>query len=164
MHSAGIATGISTKSEYSELALEALFTCLCDETINNLLCFGPDCSIESGLANPSGYYNTLIVENRFAHNPFAGLFERDIRTDYMEAYDNCEVSEYKDFTFDATGLEEELFAIQKIYYSVSSEFPSSNYANEAEYLEELNRKLYDAGLQDVLDEANRQLEVYRDES
>lgn len=48
-------------------------------------------------------------------------------------------------------------------YSITEEFPSDEYSSAEEYLTELNNRLYDAGLQDILDEANRQLEVYNNE-
>lgn len=164
VHSAQNATGICNKSENAELALQALMVCLCDEKCNNLLCFGTDYEIESGCISPNGYYNTIVVENRFVHNPFYGLFQSDIRQEYKSAYENSVLSPYIGFTFDTTDVESRLLAIEEIISAVPDEFPSEDFQSGREYLSYLNKKMYDAGLQDILDEANRQLEEYNEEN
>ena len=164
VHSAQNATGICSKSKNADLAIQALMICLCNEECNNLLCFGTDYEIKSGCISPNGYYNTIIVENRLAHNPFLGLFNTDIRQEYKTAYENSVLSPYVGFTFDTSSVASELLAIEGIIYSVPDEFPSDEYQSGEEYLTSLNERLYDAGLQDVLDEANRQLVKYNEEN
>ena len=99
-----------------------------------------------------------------AHNPFLGLFNTDIRQEYKTAYENSVLSPYVGFTFDTSRVASELLAIEGIIYSVPDEFPSDEYQSGEEYLTSLNERLYDAGLQDVLDEANRQLVKYNEEN
>lgn len=164
VHSAQNATGICSKSENADLAIQALMICLCNEECNNLLCFGTDYEIKSGCISPNGYYNTIIVENRLAHNPFLGLFNTDIRQEYKTAYESSVLSPYVGFTFDTSSVASELLAIEGIIYGVPDEFPSDEYQSGEEYLSSLNERLYDAGLQDVLDEANRQLVKYNEEN
>lgn len=164
VHSAQNATGICNKSENAELAFQALMVCLFDEECNNLLCFGTDYEIYSDCISPNGYYNTIIVENRFAHNPFYGLFQLDIRQEYKSAYENSVLSPYIGFTFDTTDVESQVLAIEEIIYAIPDEFPSEDFQSGEEYLSYLNKKMYDAGLQDILDEANRQLEEYNEEN
>lgn len=164
IHPAQNATGICSKSQNVDLAVEALALCLCNESCNNLLCFGTDYEIKSNCISPNGYYNTIIVENRLVHNPFYGLFYSDIRAEYKAAYENSILSPYINFSFEGSKVADKLIEVQSIVYSVPSEFPSEEYKSGKEYLDFLNQRLYDAGLQDILDEANKQLEKYNEEN
>lgn len=164
IHPAQNATGICSKSPNADLAVEALALCLCDESCNNLLCFGTDYEVKSNCIYPNGYYNTIIVENRLVHNPFYGLFYSDIRAEYKTAYETGILSPYINFTFDGNEVADRLIEVQSIVYSIPNEFPNEEYKSGKEYLDSLNQRLYDAGLQDILDEANKQLEKYNEEN
>ena len=50
----------------------------------------------------------------------------------------------------------------KVLKTIDYDFPSKEYKTGKEYLDKLNDDLNSAGLQDILDEVNRQLEEYNE--
>lgn len=162
LHSAAEATGICSSSEYKDMAFDALATVMTDKKLNDLICYGTDCEIADGLATPGGYYSTPRgVDNMLIRTPFNGVQSSEMNKSAREALENSAVSPFAGFYFDTSNVSKQILAVDDIVLSVSDEFPTEKYSDAEEYLDYLNERLYDAGLQDILDEANRQLEEYK---
>lgn len=64
--------------------------------------------------------------------------------------------------FDTTNVSDKILAVDKVLKTIDYDFPSKEYKTGKEYLDKLNDDLNSAGLQDILDEVNRQLEEYNE--
>lgn len=151
------ATGICTSSKHPELAFNALAKIMTDKKLNNLICYGTDYEIVDNCISPKGHYNTMDVGNRFVEMPMNGFEFSDVSDRLETAFKNSTVSKYVDFAFDTSKVYNQVRDTEKIISEIKTDFPSEKYTTGKDYLKKLNKKLYDAGMQDILDEANRQL-------
>ena len=82
-----------------------------------------------------------------------------------------QAGEYSGFYFDTENVDAQIEEINNMLFEINDEFiplredengnPIEGLEiNAQEYLADLNARLYDAGMQDILDEANRQLEEF----
>ena len=147
------------------MAFDALATIMTDKKINTLLCYGDDYEIIDNQIKPNGYYNTYMVENKMISYPFYQYESANTQSHFKKVINNADLSKNIGFYFDGKKVSNQLVKMENIINKLNKEFPSSEYKTGEEYLKELNKKLYDAGLQDVIDEANRQLdEFYKDKT
>ena len=164
IHSTVTATGISSSSEHKDLAFDALAKIMTDEKLNNLICYGTDYEIVDGCVSPNGHYDTMDVGNKLVNMPFMGFEYSDKKERLNTAFQNSKISENIKFIFSSSKISSQVAETEKIIYEIIEDFPSTKFKSGEEYLQILNKKLYDAGLQEVLDEANRQLEEYHNKN
>lgn len=74
---------------------------------------------------------------------------------YYKAYENAEFLDGFGFFFDGTSIKDSYLKVMDTVESLKISGKDID-----SYMKEFNKKLYDAGLQEVLDEANRQLEEF----
>lgn len=158
LRQASKALGVSAKSKNKELAFDAIATIMTDKSLNNLICFGPDYTIEDGYVSTEGYYNTFGVENRLLRSPYKGYNTKESGEKLREAYNELKTSELLDYTISLLSQETQIRNVNQVINDSMIEFPSDKYPNGKEYLDDLNKRLYDAGLQEIIDEINHQLE------
>ena len=127
------------------------------------MCYGIDYEVVDGCITTNGYYNTMNVENKLSRLPFSGLEYSDMHKRFKAALNDFDVSEYAGFSFDGSKVKQQIIDTEKVLSLIDMEYPSDQYNSGEEYLTILNERLCDAGLQDIIDEANRQLEVYNNE-
>lgn len=164
-----VATGICSTSENKNTAFELLSLVYTDPDLNNLLSFGvegEDYNIVDGmvdeLVNP---FNTYRFANDFiCHRYRSATFTAE---QYKEVYENALLHEDMDFVFDGSGLAEEVNSVTNIFldYEFVPEYKEGD-GKERDIdkrLAELRRQLEEAGIQKIIDECNRQYEVYKNE-
>lgn len=165
IHSSTTATGISSSSEHKDLAFDALAKIMTDEKLNNLICFGFNYSLDNdGCIQPKGYYNTMGFENKLIRKPFSGLELSNMNSLFKTAFENSKLTSDVGFYFNNEKVSKQINETEKTIISLIADFPSKKYASSENFLKTLNKALYDAGLQEVLDEANRQLEEYHNKN
>ena len=146
-----MAVGINVNSKNKDLAFDALAKIMSNKELNNLICYGSEDKALDNSNDSVGIKNELF--------DMANKDEKKLK----RALENLENSELTGIPFDFSKVTEQYNKIDEIVGSIDENFPSPKYKTGEEYLKELNKKLYDAGLQDVIDEANRQLdEFYKD--
>lgn len=156
------ALGICALSDNKYLAFDAICEVMTNKELNDLLCFGTDYDIINGCIKPYGYYNTMGVENRLIRYPFYGVNDPNSNEKYHEAITDFKLSKSVGFCFDTTNVSDKILAVNKVLKTIDYDFPSKEYKTGKEYLDKLNDDLNSAGLQDILDEVNRQLEEYNE--
>ena len=143
-----MAVGINVNSKNKNLAFDALAEIMSNRKLNNLICYGSENKTLDNSTDSVGIKNELFdMDNKD---------EKKLKS----ALENLENSELTGISFDFSKVTEQYNNVDEIVGSIDENFPSSEYKTGEEYLKELNKKLYDAGLQDVIDEANRQLDEF----
>lgn len=161
IHAATEATGICSSSMYKDMAFDALSNVMTNRELNNLICYGSNYNVVDGCARTEAYYNTLNVDNMLIRTPLEGVQSPDMNKLAKEVLDNSVVSPFAGFYFDTSNVAQQILDVESVVLSIPDEFPSEEYSDADEYLDYLNKRLYDAGLQDILDDANRQLEDFK---
>lgn len=166
IHSSSIASGVSSTSEHKDMAFDALATIMTDEKLNSIIFYGPDYKEVNGCVevddkDENYYYGSTNLDNMLVRKPLKSCQSPDMNKNIKDALDNAAISDYAGFYFDTSKVGKQILAVEDIVSSVNENFPTEKYNNAEKYLEHLNKQLYDAGLQDILDEANRQLEAYK---
>ncbi len=154
------AVGVSAASNNKELAFEALCEIYSDEELNNLICYGDNYDIVDGCVQTDNYYDVMGVENKLLRLPFYGVNNSDCRESFKKALEDYELDESVGFSLDTSEISEQLLELSNIALDIEEQFPTEDYNDSEEYLESINQELYDAGMQDVLDEINRQYEEW----
>lgn len=168
----GWATGICAKSERKDKAFELLAKILTDPDLNNLMVYGVEgenYTLENGFVKeiefPSGSnmfnvnpYNTIRFANqmicsRSTDNPFTP-------EQYAEMFEKAEVYGDVDFVPDPNNILNELTAEYTAADNISLSKDNKTFD---EILAEYREGLYAAGVQKIIDEYNRQYEVYKAE-
>ncbi len=123
--------------------------------------------VNNNICSP-GSAHGVYSESKNKDSAVDALFNVMFNKDINNSTEPFDVSLYETAEpFDGVGFYFDVSEIQEEYLSVMNQimkFNPSPVGDMAEYLEEFNQQLYDAGLQEVLDEANRQLEVYYEEN
>ena len=155
------ATGIYSKSAHKEAAFELLAKVFSDPVLNDLLVYGiegEDYVIENGTAseplNPGNilrFANPMIC-HRCERIPFTA--ER-----FAAIYESAGVYEDIDFVLDPRNIASELNA----EITAADRLSLSEVTSLDDVLAEYREGLYKAGLQTIIDECNRQYEVYKNE-
>ena len=155
------ATGIYSKSAHKEAAFELLAKVFSDPVLNNLLVYGiegEDYVLENGTAsepvNPGNilrFANPMIC-HRCNRIPFTA-------EKFAEIYESAGVYEDIDFVLDPRDIADELNA----EITAADNLRLSEVTSLDDVLAEYREGLYKAGLQTIIDECNRQYEVYKNE-
>lgn len=155
------ATGIYSKSAHKEAAVELLAMVFTDPVLNNLLAYGvegEDYVLENGIAgeaaNPGNVWrfaNPMIC-HRSDRIPFtAGTF--------AAIYESAGVYGDIDFVLDPRNIADELNA----GITAADKLSLSEITSLDDVLSKYREGLYAAGLQTIIDECNRQYEIYLNE-
>ncbi|MCD7742420.1 MAG: ABC transporter substrate-binding protein [Ruminococcus sp.] len=158
------AIGISTKSKNKSLSFDCLMDITFNSKTNNVITYGiegvnhninSDGTVEMISTDETTYQPDLIYNNCYVSAPCTTTNNEIYAHDYPSAYENAQYLDGFGFLFDASEIKDTyLSVVNKI-----SEFnPTSDDIDS--YLVEFNQELYDAGMQDVLDEINRQYEEW----
>ena len=169
------ATGIYSGSKNKEQAFDLLMNVFYNEDFNNIITYGikgKQYEIEDGKvkmkldeSNPySQQYDIKCSVCIWYNNPMISLpcDESDTviqKLDYYKAYENAEFLDGFGFFFDGTSIKDTYLKVMDTVESLKISGKDID-----SYMKEFNKKLYDAGLQEVLDEANRQLEEYHNKN
>lgn len=158
------ATGICSYSENKEKAFKLISLIYTDPILNNILTYGIEgedfnCDNDTvdTVVNPFNtirFANDLICYNR---NNSTLTADR-----YRAVYENASVHEDQDFVFDGRELADEICAVANIMNNFA--LPGTDGEKTLDkVLAETRAMLEQAGLNRLIDECNRQYEVYVDE-
>lgn len=158
------ATGICSASANKDKAFELLALTQTDRYLNNLMTFGiegEDYLLDGDtVIETNNYFNP----SRFGNYMLCHLWERNDITagQYRTVFESAVVPPDIDFVFDSTSVHDEFVAAADIMDKFS--LPS---ASEGIGLDEkiamTRAKLEESGIQKIIDESNRQYEVYKNE-
>lgn len=165
------ATGIYSKSEHKEKAFELLAKVFTDPVLNNLLVYGiegENYTLENGVvkelanSNTDAYninpFNTYRFANQMiCHRSADNLFTPE---QYIKIFENADVYGDSDFVLDPKNIISELNAE---YIAANKIFLPNDDQSLDDVLSEYREGLYAAGAQKIIDECNRQYEVYKNE-
>lgn len=167
----GWGTGISKTSKNPELAMQVLDLAYTDPDFLNILVFGEKdvdytlndegylTYIEGGYANDVAVSRTWEFGNQpmtYVTTSYVDLGLANI-WELQEEFNNSAVAvESAGFYFDTTDVDIEVAAIANVYDEYAPMLWRGAVENLEETLAEFNQKLYDNGLQTVIDEVNRQ--------
>ncbi|WP_295213222.1 DUF3502 domain-containing protein [Ruminococcus sp.] len=160
-------TGIYSGSKNKDLAFEALSAFMCDSEFINILNYGAGYTNTDGCASYAEY-SGMPMGNVTKMLPIGGLSPADMGEKMLSALDCKQVSPYSQFSFHTDNVRQQILDIYDLTLNINDNFLKSKTdgasatINAKEYLDQLNKSLYDAGLQDILDEANKQLEEYNE--
>lgn len=144
------ATGVCSCSQNKDMAFDLLATVMTDGYLNDLLAGG-----EGGLFS-------VVFSDKFKNEAVSSIAENNKSEDYNELYlsalKEAELPPFIGFCFD-------VYPVAKEYVKVRSVLMSYDFAQDEEVdriLEDVNKKLDEAGINAVLNEANRQYHDWRD--
>lgn len=166
------ATGICSSSENKEKAFELMSLVYTDPALNNLMAYGIEGEnftltddFVHGIEGEDGIINPFNVW-RFA-NDFIGYRDEDspfTAEQYRELYENAPVHEDADFAFNGRSVADEIRAAWEIMFDFKlPDKDGDNAKTLDEVIAETREKLEQAGIQKIIDECNRQYEVYKNE-
>jgi putative aldouronate transport system substrate-binding protein len=153
--------GICSKTANPELALQALSVCMSDEVISDLFIYGiegQDYERVDGLVDQDAraLLNVLSFGNIFAGSSLASE-GTDRLENWTEAINEMYEPAMGGVILNMSAYGEELQAIQNVISDYSDLlYGKADDADAA--LDQLNAALYEAGLGEVLEEANRQMQ------
>ncbi len=162
------AIGISSKSQNKAMAFDFLINVTFNSEMNNVITYGME--EVNYMIDENGYVQMLADKTNVEYspdiiynNPMVSLScltapDEIYSRDFYSAYETAEYLDGFGFLFDGTAIKD---TYVNVVDTIMDFNPSSD--NIEAYLNEFNQKLYNAGLQDIIDEANRQLEVYNNE-
>jgi putative aldouronate transport system substrate-binding protein len=153
--------GICSKTANPELALQALSVCMSDEVISDLFIYGiegTDYERVDGLVDQDAraLLNVLSFGNIFASSSLVSE-GTDRLEKWTEAINEMYEPAMGGVILNMSAYDEELQAIQNVISDYSDLlYGKADDADAA--LDQLNAALYEAGLGEVLEEANRQMQ------
>lgn len=164
------ATGIYSGSDNKDLAFEAVCALMTDEEFINILNYGKGPVINNGCASKDEY-GGMPMGNAALMLSVEGRAPADRGEKMYNELALRQAGEYSGFYFDTENVDAQIEEINNMLFEINDEFiplredengnPIEGLEiNAQEYLADLNARLYDAGMQDILDEANRQLEEF----
>lgn len=159
-------TGISVSSEHPGEAFHLLSLCLTDAYLSDLLTYGAegkDYNIVDGYAdNSRNVISIPAYVNRLLSTP--NSFENGTKTSreqYEETLKLATVQDTQGFVFDASDFDAENYSVYLVLKNMSQEAFSVPNLNFEEFIEEYKHLLVEAGIQKIIDEANRQYELFK---
>ncbi|MCM1276855.1 MAG: hypothetical protein NC299_16085 [Lachnospiraceae bacterium] len=167
-----LATGICSKSADKEKAFELLAKIFTDPVLNNLLVYGVEGEnyiLENGIVKElelppdmEGFNINAMNTIRFANQMICHRSEDNLLTpeQYVKIFENAEVFADYDFALDPKNILNELNAEYNAADNIS--LPEDDQTLD-EVLAAYREGLYAAGVQTIIDECNRQYEVYKNE-
>lgn len=159
------ATGICSKSEHKEEAFELLAKIYTDPDLNNLMVYGVEgenYTLENGVATNTDGFGINPFNSRFANQMICHRSEENLFTpeQYINIFEKAEVYEDIDFVLDPKNIINELSAVYIAADNIS--LPKDDQSLD-DVIFEYREGLYAAGVQKIIDECNRQYEVYKKE-
>ena len=141
-----------------------------DEEFINILNYGKVPVINNGCASKDEY-GGMPMGNAALMLSVEGRAPADRGEKMYNELALRQAGEYSGFYFDTENVDAQIEEINNMLFEINDEFiplredengnPIEGLEiNAQEYLADLNARLYDAGMQDILDEANRQLEEF----
>lgn len=158
------ATGICSASANKDKAFELLALTQTDRYLNNLLAFGiegEDYSLDGDtVIETNNYFNP----SRFGNYMLCHLWERnDITAEqYRSVFETAQIPSDIDFIFDSTSVHGEFVAAADIMDKFSLPSASDEIGLD-EKIALTRAELEEAGIRKIIDECNRQYEVYKNE-
>lgn len=164
-------TGIYSGSEHKEAAVGLLAKIYSDPVLNNLLVYGVEGEnyvLENGIVKELPVADGIegFNINPFSMDRFGNRFlcHRSSSLEfspekYIEIFENAEVYEDFDFVPDTRSIQDEMNAVS----AAEDTLKLSDVTSLDEVLSAYRDRLYKAGLQTIIDEYNRQYEVYKNE-
>ena len=166
--SPGNAAGVVSTSKNKEQAVDLLINMFFNKDFNNIITYGEEgkqYQISNGkvimkdiedLKNSDSHEYKYTPDTSF-NNPIVSLHCDDYNDviypyDIYTAYETAEYLNDFGFYFDGTSVKDKYLKVMNIIYNINIENQDID-----SYMKKLNKELYDAGMQDILDEANRQL-------
>lgn len=161
-------TGVLSASQNKDKAFRLLALTQIDPYLCDLLTFGiegEDYNLTDGkVDNVTSLFAPEIFGNKLISHSSEGVYsagEMYYSADkYREILENAQMPADSDFCFDYSEMIDEMNAVDKVFQSFR--LPSSDVSLD-DALTELNGKLESAGVQKIIDEVNRQYEVYLNE-
>ncbi len=161
LQAARTATGVCTASKNKDEAFDLLATVHTDEYLNNLLCFG---SAELGdkPASSLNQSNYMRFANKLICHPQNWMYATTTPETARQALEGQASSEAISFMFNPESVAEEVKRLNiMMYYDLERFLFSGSFSDFDEAMKAWREELNKAGLQTVIDEANRQ---YKDGS
>ena len=165
----GVATGICSYSDSKEKAFRLLALTQTDAYLNNLLSFGvkgEDYELENGAIKEVSVdysFNELYFANHMICHPYEDIWLTPEQ--YEEAYANAKTFADSGFVVDLTPIAAELNAAEPVMDDLKfREQKGGVELSLEETISALRKRLEDAGIQKIIDECNRQYEVYLNEN
>ncbi len=165
----GVATGICSSSRHKDKAFELLALTQTDPQLNNLLTFGVE-GEDYTLAD-SDKIDTIITLNPFntvlfANNMICLKYEDNVFTaeQYRIIYENAKTHKDSEFVINTEKIADELDTVEPIMndFKLHEEIDDKKLSFE-ETVSLFRERLETAGIQKIIDECNRQYEVYKSE-
>ena len=163
------AIGVYSKSANKDLAVDALFNVVFNKEINNIITFGIESEqyiLKDGIVEMNDVDENNIsssVDTTF-NNPLISYqcYQQNdeiISRDYYELYEDAELLEGVGFLFDGSNIAE---TYNNVVGKIMEFDPTVSDIDQ--YLTVFNKQLEETGLQMVLEEINKQLGEYNEES
>ena len=161
------AVGVYSKSQNKKEAVDLLMNVIYNKDINNVLTYGVEGKnyniVDGNVEMKTKEYNSnnekiTYHADTYYNNPMISLPCAEyqiVNRNYYKAYETAKYLDGNGFCFDSSHVEKQCLDVMKVI----EEFKAESDDIES-YLKQFNKKLYDAGMQDILDEANRQLEEF----
>ena len=164
------AVGVYSGSENKDLAADALLNILYNKDINNVITYGVEgvqYDVQDGKAvmkfDENGNHFRIDAKYNNPDISYSGADEYEVivPTEHYAAYENAEYLDGCGFLFDGTDIKDKYINVVNKICEFAPPYADENSDIEM-YIGDFNEALYSAGLQDILDEVNRQLEEYNE--
>lgn len=155
--SASSAVGIWSGSDNKDKAFDAIASVMSDAELLDLLHFGPDRKYEDGAVPEDTLHFTEGLDNLLVRTPLKSE-GKEYTEGLRKSFEEYGTDALPEKSLDLTAVEDRIVKTNMIVSNIGVYFPSESCNDGREYLKELNRQLFDAGLQDIIDEVNKQLE------
>lgn len=164
INKAGTATGICSASKHKDKAFELLALAQTDPYLNNLLTYGIEGHdyIKIG-KRVDGMFRADIL--RFANRAICYPTNRELPNQaelLIDTFNNAELSPIFGLEFTLGSLDEQEKAVYEVLRGFADEIFYSTDSFD-DIVSEYRRKFYDAGIQDIIDEANRQYKEWEEQ-
>lgn len=165
--------GILKTSQNKNAALEALQMVYTDQDISNLLIYGienKDYHIEDKRAVTTSPNKNMMAVGTMAElgnnliafpSPLEPLNKKELADKYNAQLPYDKIN---GFVPDLSHIKEEYSQLTEMYWDTLTKINYSHIENVDNFYEEVNRKLYDMGLQSVIDELQKQLDKYMEKN
>ena len=160
------ATAISAESANQEYALDFLTRLFTDSHLTNLMILGE--GYESGLDSEgrrkpgTNADNYLVYGNYYISAPSHYDYV-DMKDKYFEYHNSLKKSSFTGFHFDSVPVERQINSADLVFSVFLGKLFSTDQDFDT-YLAECRQQLLEAGAQDIIDEANRQLDAFKAET
>ncbi|MCD7804184.1 MAG: ABC transporter substrate-binding protein [Oscillospiraceae bacterium] len=158
------ALGISKTSEYQDMAFDFIATMLTDEELNNRMCYAywEDNILESDKMNKDLYF---YAKAQFANLLLCIPTEYEtlyIGETYLNSLESAYISEDFDFVFDDSSVYQQCIDVGAVTIQYGDNMYGYSDMTFEEYLSEYRTTLEEAGIEDIIAEANRQYAEWKE--